>query len=545
MRRIGTWMGMVLLAGCAADATGDAPARDGFVRAGDGKYDSSVEAIVLNFEFDGELLTDYAWNADRQIEEQLLFTIGHLNGERSVGRLDTVKISDVRTSVESGHTVVRYHAILPVAWGKKNSIPGTYTLRLPRDVSFNGIETFTEKYMESCVDYGAHDVDSGSIWYYYRPNRAGCTIAASDLTTSVACVSVSTTNTTGKYPEYHKVWEDDVLRVVAVFGKNEDGETANTDPGIAAFNSFVGAVKTRLEADGVRTTPVNVSSTPGVGNPDIVLEADLGDGRSVSIVALLVDNVREAGPTFDARYRTLSSDADLIIYNGHAGLGSNVRALASKGTWVEGQYVVVMMNGCDTHAYVDGALAQAHQAVNPDDESGYRYLDMVTNAMPAFFTSLRRDSMAMVNGLLAYDSPKTYEQIFLDFDPNQVVLVSGEEDNVYVPGYDPDSGAPPADAAWGGLDESGTLALDEQHRYETPNLAPGKYSFHVEGTGDADLYVRIGAPPDYQTFDCRPYRNGSVESCEIELGSDAPIHVMVHGYEGQTSYHLVGARSDR
>src|SRR5690606_13021541 len=128
---------------------------------------------------------------------------------------------------------------------------------------------------------------------------------------------------------------------------------------------------------------------------------------------------------------------------GHAGLGSNVRALASKGQWTQGQYVVVLMNGCDTHAYVDGALAQAHQAVNPDDTTGYKYVDIITNAMPAFFSQLRRASMALVEGMLAYDNPVTYEQIFLGFDPAQVVLVSGEEDNVYVPGLQDGGGTDP------------------------------------------------------------------------------------------------------
>ncbi len=39
------------------------------------------------------------------------------------------------------------------------------------------------------------------------------------------------------------------------------------------------------------------------------------------------------------------------------------------------------MNGCDTFAYVDGALAQTRAALNPDDPNGTKYMEIVTNAM--------------------------------------------------------------------------------------------------------------------------------------------------------------------
>ena len=45
-------------------------------------------------------------------------------------------------------------------------------------------------------------------------------------------LGVTLENTTGKYPEYDKVWEDGTLRVVAIFGKYEDGATTSSDAGI-------------------------------------------------------------------------------------------------------------------------------------------------------------------------------------------------------------------------------------------------------------------------------------------------------------------------
>jgi hypothetical protein len=70
-------------------------------------------------------------------------------------------------------------------------------------------------------------------------------------------------------------------------------------------------------------------------------------------------HVGEGGPVFEDRYNELSTDADVIVYNGHAGLGQNVRKLATMGRFKSGKYQIFYMNGCDTFAYVDGSLAEA------------------------------------------------------------------------------------------------------------------------------------------------------------------------------------------
>ncbi len=509
-----------------------------------GKTDGSALATVLDFEFDGKTQTDWAWDAERVIEDQMLYTIGHLNHNNSVGRLDRLELSNVKTEPGTGgKTIVTYHARMPVAWGSKTNLPTSYKLTLPLDVSSAGQEAFTKKYNPDCVELGAHDVDSGSMWYYYRPQRGSCKLAEEDVIRMEATVTVSEVNTTGKYPEYHKVWEDDALKVVAVFGKYKDGATTAADAGIAAYNEFVTTMTTRLKPYSLVTVPEKIPADPGSNAKatDIELKADLGDGRTVQVNVLLVDNIASATTAFYDRYEDLSTYADLIAYNGHAGLGQNVRAIAKKGKWVAGQYVIVFMNGCDTFAYVDGSLADIRKSVNPDDPDGTKYLDFVVNAMPAYFASDSEASMAMVNGLLAYAKPETYEQIFTRFDPHQIVLVTGEQDNVYYPGYDPE-GEPvePEPGTWEGMNETGTVAQDEQRNYKTPALNAGNYLFTLGGSGDADLYVRVGSAPTLELYDCRPYKAGSDESCEVSLNTPAEVHVMVVGWDPKSEYTLTG-----
>ncbi len=503
------------------------------VKSEDGKDDSSSVALFVDFEFDGTLTTTSSWNKEQTVEDQLLYTIGQLNGKNSVGRIDRMTLSDVRATSSGGVTTITYHARLPVAWGNKTNVPTEFTLKLPKDMSYTGQNKFAEAYGHDCVDSGAHDVDAGSMWYYYRPDRSGCALAAGDVVEAVATVSPSPINTTGKFPEYDKVWEDDLLQVVAVFGKYEDGATTASDAGIAAYNEFVRAIKTDL---GTRATtvPATIPTSPGVGTPDIEWNATLADGKRVRVVALLVDNVRTGGAAFDARYEDLSTRADIIVYNGHAGLGANVRAMAQKGSWVAGQYVIVFQNGCDTYAYVDDALNTAHAAVNPDDPNGTKYVDIVLNGMPAYFSNMSGATMALYRALKAPASPKTYEQIFRSVSSSQVVLVTGEHDNTFTPG----GGGTPT--AWAGLTASGTVTKGQETRWETPTLAAGTYTFTMTGTADADLYVRIGAAPSTTSYDCRPYKSGSNEACEVTLAAPAPLHVMVRGYAASSTYELAG-----
>ncbi len=524
---------LIPVAGCAVE---EDLYEGEIVKDEDGKADSSAAALFVDLEFDGELLTDSAWDPNQAVEDQLLYTVGQLNHFNSVGRIDRLVLTNVRKTTVGSKTKITYHAKLPVAWGDKLNVPATHELQLLKDISYSAQTAFATKYGHSCVDAGAHDVDAGSMFYYFRPKASGCALEAADIVRFTASVTPSPVNTTGKFPEYTKVWEDNLLQVVAVFGKYEDGATTSADAGIAGYNEFVKAMKADLGATAT-TIPATIPTSPGVSTPDIEWNATLAGGKRIRVVATLVDNVRAGGPAFEARYNDLSSKADYIVYNGHAGLGANVRFLASKGAWVRGQYVVVFMNGCDTFTYVDDALNNAHKAVNPDDTTGSKYVDIVLNAMPSYFHNMPNATMAMFRALKAgAAAPKTYEQVFASISSTQVVLVTGEQDNAFTPGST--GGGTPT--TWAGLTGSGTLAKNATKTFTTPTLAAGTYSFEMTGTADADLYVRIGSAPTTSAYDCRPYKSGSNETCELTIAQPTKLHVMIRGYAASSTYELVG-----
>ena len=397
---------------------------------------SSAIASFVNFEWSGELYTNSCTRPEAAIDKQILYTVGQLNGFNSVGRLDQVKIGDVTFEpVESG-CFITYTAVMPVAWGYRSDAPKTFELILPRDVSYAGQEKIVSKYTKNCLDWGAHDVDAGVFWYYYRPNKSRCEMAEEDIVRLEATVSPSAEETEGKYPEYHKVWEDDALNVIAIFGMAKEGGNS-ADVGARGYTRFVDLVKKEL-GDSVESVEVLGDAIGESGydaeTPQTVISATLADGRTVSVHAFMIQSVTRAPSSFWSVYETLTPKADYIVYNGHSVLGQNVNRLARLGEWATGQYSIVFMNGCDTYAYIDSALADAHAAVNSDDPEGTKYLDIVANAMPSYFRSMPEATMAIFSGLLSYDAPMTYEEILAGIDDYEVALVTGEHDNEYTPG---------------------------------------------------------------------------------------------------------------
>ena len=91
--------------GCAPEPAGESEG----VESSDQDF-SSRESVQLDFELDGELTSDSSWNPKPSIQDQFLYTIGHLNFDRSVGRLDRLVLTNIQTTGSAGayHTRARH-----------------------------------------------------------------------------------------------------------------------------------------------------------------------------------------------------------------------------------------------------------------------------------------------------------------------------------------------------------------------------------------------------------------------------------------------------
>jgi hypothetical protein len=515
--------------------------------AADLPFTSDV-ATLMDFEFDGQLTTNTSTNSTGAIRAQMMFMVGHINGEGGVARLNKLALTKVTTtSAGGGLYKVTYHAVLPVAWGSKTNLPTSYTLNLPKRVDSSGQTAFMNKYKDVCNDGEPQDVTLANYWYHYRPFSDNCSLDAADILAATATVSVDLGNSTSKYPEYQKIWEDNAFNVVAVFAKYTVGATTNDDAGIDAYNKFIAAV--RDELPGATTVPASVLDTPGVAQTDITFRQVQPDGTTITVTAILIDGVTAVGASFTKRFNELTPGADMILYNGHAGLGANVAALSREGKWFPGKYQIFFMNGCDTFAYTDPTLATIRAPLNPDDNAaGTKYMDLVLNAMPAYFSSMPDASMAFIDAAINYQSnPLTYTNIFHSIDPAQIVVVLGEEDNVFGTSYY-------SGVAWDGIDQSGTVGKSQTVSYSTGTLPAGKYAFELMADpmrpgGDADLRVRVGAAPTItSTYKCPSYVGNSNEKCAtFTLTSPSNVYIAVTGDATgvQSPYFLHGYQLPR
>ncbi|HMH66880.1 MAG TPA: pre-peptidase C-terminal domain-containing protein, partial [Pinirhizobacter sp.] len=58
------------------------------------------------------------------------------------------------------------------------------------------------------------------------------------------------------------------------------------------------------------------------------------------------------------------------------------------------------------------------------------------------------------------------------------------------------------------------------------------------GTGDADLYVKLGSAPTTSTYDCRPFVTGNNESCTATAPTAGTYYIMLNGYAAFTGVTL-------
>lgn len=96
-----------------------------------------------------------------------------------------------------------------------------------------------------------------------------------------------------------------------------------------------------------------------------------------------------------------------------------------------------------------------------------------------------------------------------------------------------DAGSTTTVATWSGTALSGYTKF-----HNTASLAAGTYLVTMTGTGDADLYVKIGSTPTTTSYTCRPYRTGINESCTVSLAASNALYVMVKGVSVTSSYQV-------
>jgi uncharacterized protein YkwD len=88
---------------------------------------------------------------------------------------------------------------------------------------------------------------------------------------------------------------------------------------------------------------------------------------------------------------------------------------------------------------------------------------------------------------------------------------------------------------------SGARNAIQTFRIDVPANATNLVFKLSGGTGDADLYVKLGTPPTQQSYDIRPYLNGNDESGSVPTPMTGTYFVMLHAYRAYSGASLVAS----
>lgn len=85
---------------------------------------------------------------------------------------------------------------------------------------------------------------------------------------------------------------------------------------------------------------------------------------------------------------------------------------------------------------------------------------------------------------------------------------------------------------------SGATGAQSFFRIDVPTGATNLTFTISGGSGDADLYTKLGAHPSLTSYDCRPYLTGNSETCTVAAPAAGSYYVMLNGYAAFTGVSL-------
>jgi hypothetical protein len=89
-----------------------------------------------------------------------------------------------------------------------------------------------------------------------------------------------------------------------------------------------------------------------------------------------------------------------------------------------------------------------------------------------------------------------------------------------------------------------TVAKDATQSGSYAAPAAGDVLIKMTGTGDADLYVKVGSAPSTSAYDCRPYTGESNEECTVHANAGDKVYWMASGYAATSTVTVAVGKPD-
>jgi hypothetical protein len=236
------------------------------------------------------------------------------------------------------------------------------------------------------------DLRADNLFYYWHPERPGCTLTGDQLASSSYKITSSNTQTS-VYPEYDKLAADGKITMVQIFGQIEHGDLSPNDWGFLSYND----IKRLLEAQGFRVTKT-FPDKKGVR-----LEKTMPRGLKIEIDMLtpvsFADHVdRELS---NAAFREAMKSHEIVYYAGHAFYGS-LTVLDEPTAYPQDTYQIMFMDACWSYAYYTKQVFR--NRATAADPTGWALTDVVNNTEPGITGSERTAHQLWMNVFAGADA---------------------------------------------------------------------------------------------------------------------------------------------
>tara|TARA_R110000868_G_scaffold106668_5_gene292391 strand:+ start:3083 stop:4345 length:1263 start_codon:yes stop_codon:yes gene_type:complete len=368
-----------------------------------------------------------------QITSQLSFLVGFFNHYNSGPLLSHAKFEVISVKEDQsgrGKFIATYNATIPVAWNNRNSPVGSMQVTLPHRAGpqFYGqfLNAMDSGNLSNCHDHSGA-LSTANLFYHFRPNNSYCNFSDEAIANEyvfklAATFTPSALQTSDKAPEYKKLWADGLLDVFLVFAKDKPYAANQNDVGSISYYETIRALYREYSSE--RFNFALNEQLPKF----VQIEKTLSNGQKIRIVAMLVEKVSLVSQSEINTIKAYSTKADYVMYNGHAGLGSNIDQFIRLVDFPRARYQVYFLNGCDTFSYYPTQAMTRVERMNPGDKAS-KWLDLISNGMPAYFHTMAPNTMAVLRELVKQRA--SYRDILSQIDDYQNAAVMGEEDNLY------------------------------------------------------------------------------------------------------------------
>ncbi len=435
--------------------------------AGVNYYGGNSQEAILKFKAKAEIPFEYGISVSNPsaqklelVKEELRYQVDHLIGHFQsnsfyyefgykgvLGEYYDLEIIKLE-KIDNNRLIVEYKFSGKVVFealtfkkNKKVKVP----LRMP--LAYDKIyELGMEKGKNRCTDLHYNSEDD--FWYFWDIELPGCPLNGNKedvLHLEGELTAIANTKLT--YPEYDLLYGDngnkENLEISIFLGYIEPIRSSGmnyNDDGYLAYKSLAHYFEKNEkfeEVDSLEKFAIDndgelVQGISYLKEFEKVVRNKFGLEMKVKIKLLLSNTeLAEDEQTFHLNYTEALVKSDVVIYDGHSGLGANLNFNnLPEFNFKKNKYQVFYFNGCSSYPYYNGEYF--------DKKGGTEYLDILTSGLPTFsatiFGNLVEFIEPIMNGrFLSYQTMlKNIEKTNEEFG-TYLLGVNGDEDNKFSP----------------------------------------------------------------------------------------------------------------